>query len=167
MENSKILEQIKRDYKTAEEWILQYYERRAEYYEEARYIHDHSYGVGQGAGNKGSGGNNYSLIRFSDLEHMERWLLSVELMWSTLSPKKKIFVEQRRRAEAKNRYLKERKQGRINWALFVQKHYAREMLQENGGRQETYWMNEKTIKIWWKEIVELTRLIAQKRGCIF
>lgn len=167
MENDKIIEQIKRDYKTTEEWILSYYEKREEFYNESRYIHDCSYSMETGrAGTSSNGYNSFRAIQFSDLEYTEKWLLAVELMLGELSEEKKIFVEQRRRAEQKSRYMRKQKKARVNWVLFVQEHYAREMARKYGDEKGAYWLSEKTIKIWWKEIIDLTRLIAQKKGCI-
>lgn len=165
---NNIIEQIKKDYRTTEDWILLYYEKRAEYYKEARHIRDRSYCMDVGRGGESIiRWQDFQVIQFADLDYMEKWLLAVELMWATLSPKKKIFVEQRRRAEQKNRYLREQRKGRINWILFVQEHYANEMAKKYSRKPEEYWSSEGTVKIWWKEIIDLTRLIAIKKGCSF
>lgn len=168
MENDKIIEQIKSDYKTAEEWILLYYDRRAEYYDESRYINDRSYNMDVGrAGDTKNNWRDFQVIQFSNLDYTEKWLLAIECMYQELPTEKRIFIEQRRRAEKKNQYLREQKKGRTNWVTFVQEHYTRAMADEYNGQPEDFWISEKTIKLWWREIIELTRLIAIKKGCIF
>lgn len=168
MHEDKTLERLDQYYKTAEQWVLSYYEKRAEYYRESKYIRDSSYGLGIGrAAESAISWNDFHTVQFSELEHIEKWLLAIELMWSTLSPKKKIFVEQRRRAAKKNQYLRSQKKRRINWVSFVQEHYAQEMAREYGRGPELYWISDRTVKKWWDSIVKLTRLIAMEKGCVF
>lgn len=168
MHEDKTLDRLDQYYKTAEQWVLSYYEKRAEYYRESKYIRDSSYGLGIGrAAESAISWNDFHTVQFSELEHIEKWLLAIELMWSTLSPKKKIFVEERRRAEKKNRYLRRARKPRINWVAFVQDHYTAEMAKRYGRAPEDYYISESTVKRWWQEVVEKTRLIAMEKGCIF
>lgn len=164
----KVFAEIERGFKVTEEWILSYYERRAAFYAESRYIRDCSYGLGYGqAEDLASGYMSFQSIQYSELDNMERWLLALEIMWEELPLAKRVFVEQRRRAEKKNQYLSRKRKPRVNWALFVQEHYAKEMARKCGGIPEDHWKAERTIKLWWKEIVERARLIAIMKGCIF
>lgn len=168
MKEDKTLDKLDQYYQTAEQWVLSYYEKRTEYYEESKYIRDASYNFGIGrAAESAICWKDFHTVQFAELECMEKWLLAVELMWSTLPPKKKIFVEQRRRAAKKNQYLRSQKKKRINWVTFVQEHYARAMAKEYGREAEAYWISDRTIKKWWDSIIQLTRLIAMEKGCTF
>lgn len=165
--HEKIFEQLQKDYKETEQWILFYYDRRDKYYEDSKYLHEQSNFLrSKMMGRFENQLHMERVVSLADLEHTEQWLLAVEMTMENIPKEKQVFIEIRRRAAQKNIYLKKIGRGRMNWVSFVQEHYAYEMAKKTGKEPETFWLSEKTIKIWWAEVVKMTRLIAMKKGCI-
>lgn len=156
----KIIRALRKDYKVAEDWVLFYDDHKKEYYTDSGYLHD---GTQQAAGFGRSGTKNsyteYRIIQLSVLDNNEKWLLAVEMTELTLSPRKITFLEARRNVAAKK--------CKTNWILSTQNKYAEEMAKKYGKSTELFWLSEKTVVSWWKEIVGTVRLIALKKNCIF
>lgn len=169
MNAEKILQELKNDYKTAEEWLLFYNEREAQYEADSRYILDESPAF-KNTGKSTVYSNSYTeykVVQLESLDNSEKWLTTIKLVESMLSPQKQIFLEMRRRAAQKNKTLLANKKRRTNWILFVQQHYFATMTKKSAKNREKYWLSEKTIENWWQEIVNATRIIALKRRCVF
>jgi hypothetical protein len=101
------------------------------------------------------------VISLTELDKTEQWLITVELVQGMLGPKKRLFLELRRQAAHKNKTVN----GREVWRNYVQSHYAEEMARAYNGVPEKFWLSDRTLTIWWREIVDLVRLVALKRGC--
>lgn len=155
-----ICEELARDKETAKLWVLNYASRKMEYYEDMKYIHDQIPAPSDFSRSGGSGSaTEWKVVKLSNLENREKWLLTIEAMQSTLPEKKLLFLSLRREAHQKPNV--------VNWANYVQYRYARIMAAKYGGTEERFCPSEATLYIWWDEILELTRIIAYKRGCKF
>lgn len=168
METDKIIQELRKDYRTAEEWLIFYRERKEQYYDDMRYIRDESPSFDfHKAIASGSSWTEYKAIQIFNLENDEKWILTVEIIQEMLSDKKAVFLEMRRRAARKNKTLYDQGKPKVNWIMFVQEHYANFMAKQYHTPKEKFWLSENTIKAWWKEIVNTTRLIALKKKCKF
>lgn len=155
-----ICAELARDKETVKLWVLNYASRKKEYYEDIKYIRDQLPGPAGLKRLAGSGSQTeWKVVRTEDLDEAEKWLLAVEAMQSTLSEKKLLFLSLRREAH--------RKTNVINWANYVRYRYARAMSARYGGTEERFCPSDTTLYTWWDEILDLTRLIAYKRGCRF
>lgn len=156
-----IVRELAKDKVCAEDWILLYSKRKKEYFEDERYLRESlpsPHDVGS-RGGKGTSYTEYKIIHLADIERSEKWLLAVELMEKTLSPKRLIFLECRREA------LKYK--GKRNWILFVQRTYAERLAKMYGRRPENFWVSYQTICNWWNKIIDMTLHIAYHTGCEF
>ncbi|MCE5286963.1 MAG: hypothetical protein LLG02_14115 [Pelosinus sp.] len=157
-----VIQELKNDYDTAEEWLLFYPERLKQYYSDLNYIHDenrmHEVNVPTGPGNVVL----QKVVSLAELDATEKWLITVELFESMLGPKKKLFLELRRKAAGRRKTVN----GREVWRNYVQSHYAEEMGRQNFTSPNKFWLHDNTITNWWDEMVELLRLVALKRGCL-
>lgn len=158
---SDLLQELDKDYITAEEWLLHYKNRLTQYYKDLNYISTESHVPGvfvqTGPGNVVL----QTVVSLAELEKTEKWLITVELFRDMLSPKKRLFLELRQKAAKRNKTVN----GREVWRSYVQKHYAEEMARMYNGVPEKFWLSDHAITNWWKEIVRLMRLVALKRGC--
>lgn len=158
---SSILQELKNDFVTAEEWLLYYPERLRQYYQDLNYITNETVVpetfVSSGPGNIVL----QKVVSMAELEKTEKWLLAVEMVHDILGPKKLLFLELRRRASSKKKTVN----GREVWRGYVQQHYAEEMARRYNSKTDKFWLSDHSITIWWQEIVGLMRLVALKKEC--
>ena len=86
-----------------------------------------------------------------DMNHPEYlWLQAVSIALKTFGERKRIFIRVRREAEHKNNGGCV---GRPGWVVYTQRRYYEEIQDRflNGGG----WLAERTIKSWWKEILDV------------
>lgn len=158
----EMLKELKKDYKTAEEWLLYYQDRLKEYYKDLNYISSETHlpeifvktGPGDSVMQK--------VISLAELEKRERWLIVVEMVRDMLGPKKALFLQLRCKAAHINKTVN----GREVWRNYVQVHYAEEMAKQYHTSTDKFWLHDNTITNWWNEIVSLVRLVALKKGCL-
>ena len=65
----------------------------------------------------------HKVISLAELDQTERWLITVEMVQEMLGPKKRLFLELRRRAAHQHKTVN----GREVWRNYVQTHYANNM----------------------------------------
>jgi len=158
-----ILREIGQDFETAAEWLLFYEDRKKQYYIDLNYIRDES-SMPEVFVRTGTTGNVVlqKVISQAELDKTEKWLLTIEMVESMLGPKKKTFLEVRREARKKNRTVN----GHEVWRGYVQQRYAEQMAKFNNSNMiDRWWLGDRTITVWWQELVALTRLLAYKRSC--
>ncbi|HWP50836.1 MAG TPA: hypothetical protein VN626_03970 [Clostridia bacterium] len=167
MKAAQVLQELNKDFETAAEWLLFYEDRLRQWEQDSRYIREEIAGSNMDwcvTASTGTGdGVVYKVISIEELERQEKWLLTVELVHEMLSPKKQVFLAVRRAARRKNQTVK----GHEVWRGYVQTQYAEDMAKKYGATPDKFWLTDKTITEWWRELVELTRCIAYKRGCGF
>ena len=95
-----------------------------------------------------------------DIEQKKNWIISIELMEKTLSPKMAKFLELRRDAEGL--IVDYHKQGRPSWIDYVQSHYADWLYNKYGYDKVPYCS---TLFQWQKDVVEITVRFAIAKGC--
>jgi hypothetical protein len=158
-----ILQELSKDYDIAEEWLLNYDARKKQYYSDLGYIRDEDSRpevfIRTGPGNVVM----QKVISLAELDRTENWLITVELVESLFGPKKKMFLAVRREAKRMNMTVN----GREVWRTYVQRHYAEEMSKLYNCPPEKFWLSDRAIMYWWKSMIELTRILALKRGCVF
>lgn len=168
METKKIIEELKKDYRTAEEWLLFYHERKAQFEEDSRYILDKSPAfkdTGR-AGTRGNSWTEYKVVQLAALDDTEKWLTTVRMVEEgLLTESKQVFLKARRAAAQENKNLQAQGKKKVNWILFVQEDYAARMAKRKKKPEHKFHLSENTIKTWWKEIVNTTRVIALMRQC--
>ena len=163
MANASILQELDQDFDTAEEWLLYYPERLKLYYQDLNYISGGGIASPEVFAQTGPGNIVlHKVISLSELDKTEKWLITVEMVQEMLGPKKRLFLDLRRKAADRKKTVN----GREVWRSYVQKHYADELARLYNGVPEKFWLNDNTITNWWNEIVELLRLVALKRGCL-
>ncbi|GMB01059.1 hypothetical protein [Pelosinus sp. IPA-1] len=152
---------FKRQDKISADWLLNCQEYRNQYLVEQESYSElsattysgmpHGSGIGKPAENKA--------ITLTDLEIKRLWIITIENAESTLSNKKKAFLEFRRRAEI----IENAKEvGRPGWVDYVQVRYADWHEKEYG---KTCLLSKNTLHSWWNDIVDVTVRIAIKKGC--
>lgn len=158
-----IYQALDNDYKIAEEWLLNYEARKKQYYSDLGYIRDENSRpevfIRTGPGNIVM----QKVVSMAELERTENWLISTELVESTLGPKNQIFLAVRRDAKRMNQMVN----GREVWRTYVQRQYAEKMAQEYKTPVEKFWLSDRAVMYRWKAIVNLTLYVAIKRGCSF
>lgn len=140
-----------------------YEERKKDYYENIKYIDDRSpkHDLSRlGAGH--SSWTEYKIIQLGNLEHEEKWLLTIELIESILDAEGRMLLKIRRQAARRSRQLQEKGEKKLNWIIYVQQKYA--LCIRN---KDKYFLSERTIIARWKKIVRITQMIAMKRKCVF
>ncbi len=162
MNNSTILQELKSDYDTAEEWLLNYSARRKQYYQDLNYISNETNRPEVFARSEPANVVIQKVISLAELDQTEQWLIVIELVETILSPKKKLFLEMRRKAADKRKMVN----GREVWRNYVQRHYADEMVKIYGFTPEKFWLSDNTITNWWSQIVGLAQMIALKKRCL-
>ncbi|WP_196607441.1 hypothetical protein [Pectinatus frisingensis] len=95
-----------------------------------------------------------------DIEQKKNWIIAIELMEKTLSPKMTKFLELRRDAE--HLIIDYHKQGRPSWIDYVQSHYAEWFYTKYGYNQDPH---RNTLLQWQSDIVDVTVRIAIAKGC--
>ncbi len=87
-----------------------------------------------------------------------RWLRAVEILEQGMSEEKRLFLKLRREAERQKGNGFSR--GRHGWVIRVQHRLAEEMEERHPGR--CFWMGERTLKVWWKDMICRTAEIAAR-----
>jgi hypothetical protein len=160
--NTNILQELDQDFDTAEEWLLYYPERLKLYYQDLNYISGGTAAVPEVFVQTGPGDIVlHRVVSLSELDKTEKWLITVEMVQDMLGPKKKLFLDLRRKAADRKKTVN----GREVWRSYVQKQFADEMARQYNGVPEKFWLSDQSLSAWWKNIVELMRLVALKRGC--
>lgn len=158
MENKEqdITDAMAADRKKAEDYILNYavlkkeYElRKAEWLERSRPPVDTN--TGGGKGNLPGHPVEDAAIKSAeyDAEHPEYlWLKAVGISLRTYGERKRIFITCRQEAERHNIGGR----GRHGWVVYTQRRYCEEI--ENRFINTTGWLGERTIKAWWRQILD-------------
>lgn len=140
----------------AADWLLHVNSRRRQYFQQQSEFAVLSVAVSDGqpsAHNPGKPTERKGL-QLADIENAKQWIITIELVEGMLSPKKRLFLDIRRAAEAQ-KY--DRDNGRPDWVPYVSV-----KLQEKTGIE----ISDRTMRSWWQGIVELTVRVAIKRGCL-
>ena len=148
----EIMTAIKKDNKLAEEWLLFYAERRRQYYIDRQSIMGATcspeIGARCGVGNQTMAKG----IQLTRLMQHEAWLETIEVVEESLSESKKLFLTLRREAV----YAQDNgSAGRPAWVEYVQQRFAAEI---------DHHVYEDTIKKWWRDLVNLTVIVAHKKS---
>jgi hypothetical protein len=151
---------IQAENKEASGWLLNYNDRIIKYKEALSEFSElsatvytgmpHGSGVGFPTMNKA--------ITLAEIERQKQWLMSVEETAMCLSEKKRAFLDFRRQA-----YLMPREVGRPGWVVYVQCKYA-DWHGRRYGRE--YMPTEKTVRDWWRQIVDIAARIAIRKRLI-
>jgi hypothetical protein len=160
--NNDIMQELKNDYTTAEEWLLYYPARLKQYYQDLNYISSETNRPEVFARSEPTNVVIQKVISLAELEQTEKWLLVIETVQSMLPPKKSLFLEIRRKAADKRQTVN----GHEVWRNYVQRHYADEMVKLYGSTPEKFWLSDCSITKWWQGIVGLVRIIALKKRCL-
>lgn len=148
--------------KTASEWLLYYHQRRQAYFQAKANFTELSATAYTGMPH-GSGVGNPTLKKSIDLgklRHDELWIITIEDVERILSPKKRVFLEVRRRAE-EIKY--DGDNGRPDWVGYTQCAYADKIMRLYGYEHVP---SERTMRAWWNSIVDIAVRIAIRRGCL-
>ena len=153
---------FKKQDKIAAEWLLDYHVRKKQHEQQQKNYSvlssttyngmPHGTDIGRPTENKGIG--------LAELDEKQLWILTIEDTESTLSKKKQVFIEFRRRAEQLE-FIKE--VGRPGWVDYVQVKYAEWHEREYG---KAYLPSKNTLHSWWNEIIDVAVRIAIRRGCL-
>jgi len=158
MENNEldIVNSMNEDRKAAEGYILNYavlkkeYElRKSEWLERSRPPVDTN--TGGGKSNLPGHPVEDAAVKSVDYdaEHPEYlWLRAVGIALRTFGERKRIFISCRQEAERHNIGGR----GRHGWVLYTQRRYSEEI--ENRFINANGWMGERTVKAWWRQILD-------------
>ena len=160
-----ITESIASDKKLAEYYLLNY-ESELKKYKEAKeeymtYKPEQDDNVGGGKGNMTGNPTEQTALKgmqFDSTYEGYKWLKAVEIVQRGLGERKNIFIRVRREAERNNLYTIGR--GRKGWVMFVQRRYAEEI--ERRFIQAEVYVAEKTIRMWWNDIIYHTIFVSGK-----
>ena len=92
-------------------------------------------------------------LQLADIRNAENWIITIEIVEGMLSPKKRAFLDLRRKAEKVNHCGERGRPGWVCWLAWA--------MQDRHGLE----MADRTIRAWWYEIVDLAARVAIKRGC--
>lgn len=162
MDNTAMLQELKSDYITSEEWLSYYPARLKQYYQDLNYISTETNRPEVFSRSEPANVVIQKVISLAELDKAEQWLIVIELVETMLAPKKKLFLEIRRKAASQKKMVN----GHEVWRTYVQRHYADEMVKIYGSTPEKFWLAENTITNWWSQIVGLAELIALKKRCL-
>ena len=162
-ESKETEEKIKHNREVVALWMLNAEARREEY--RARRVESigRSPSVNAGGGGNASSPVEGSVMQLEQLANTEKWLDVVSLAEKTLSQQRRLFLHLRREAFKRN----QRKGGRMNWMLYVQREYARRMAGKYQTDEKEYWISEPTLYRWWEKILDTAERIAYMKGCKF
>ena len=146
-EAARIAQEIERDRKRAEWFVLHWEDERAAY-ERAREEY-----LAKGSRSRITGKDPTSraalrAVAFDRRSEAHRWLRAVEIMEQELTEERRLFLVLRRRAERRRGNGFSR--GRHGWVVRVQQAFLTEM--ERRGEPDRY-LGERTAKAWWRSIV--------------
>ncbi|WP_337374798.1 hypothetical protein [Mitsuokella jalaludinii] len=144
---------IEEDHRQAEHYLLSYARERKDYAKRrAEYVYKTTAGHDPTAQSAERG------IFFDTHARAAHWLRAVEILEQSLPEEKQLFLRLRRDAEKQKGNGFSR--GRHGWAIRVQHRLAEEMETRYPGR--SFWMGERTLKAWWKDIICRTAEIAAR-----
>lgn len=155
-DEKEIMERMKEDRRTAEEYILQYSRLLKEYQEQKAEFLNRKPGANAARGTKnGTSQVEVAALRSAeyDRKHLEyTWLKAVEIVLRSVSEHKRLLVKVRREAEKKNQHPGRHIPGRKGWVVYVQRRYSEELnkIKPNA----VNWFGESTIRAWWNSIVD-------------
>ena len=160
-----ITESIASDKKLAEYYLLNY-ESELKKYKEAKeefinYQENKDENIGGGRSSITSNPTEKAVLlteQFNKSYEGYRWLKAVEIVQRGLGERKNIFIKARRDAEKNNMYSTSR--GRKGWVIFVQHRYA-DLMEKRFIIPEVF-VSEKTIRMWWNEIVNYAIFVVNK-----
>ena len=146
-EAARIAQEIERDRKRAEWFLLHAQEERAAY-ERAR---EEYLAKGSRSRTAGSDPTSRAALRglaFDRRSGACRWLRAVEVMEQELTEERRLFLVLRRRAQLRrgNGFAR----GRHGWVVWVQQEFLAEM--ERRGVAGRY-LGERTVEAWWRGMV--------------
>lgn len=98
-------------------------------------------------------------IRSADYDERSndyQWLRAVRIVEESLSERKKIFLEVRRRAEKQAQKVN----GKVSWVSWTYTEYENIMVKRY---KKVSNRSERTMRAWWQELVEEVRLVYLKR----
>ena len=153
---NQILTDIKRDNATAEDWLINYPERRMKYLEDFEIRFDKKTYCEVPTRSGPGRPTEVMLPRLDRLMETEKWLVTIEKVQDTIGPKKKAFLYLRREAKHMD-----------HWRPYVREQYAILMADRLNGAPHNFMLGLDTISDWWHEIIELTVRLALMRGCNF
>ena len=158
MENIEqdIVDRMKIDRKIAEVYILNYaslkksYEKRkAEWMEKSHQPAD----TNIGGGKNNLPGHPVEAAAIKSVEYDSEqsdylWLRAVGIALRTFGERKRIFIACRQEAERQNDGCR----GRHGWVVYTQRRYSEEIA--NRFINAKGWIGERTIKAWWRQVVD-------------
>jgi len=157
-----ICDGIQSDKKDAEYYLLNYEKELKSYLDEKEeFMHYKEHrDENTGGGRSGVGNPTEQTvmkgIQFDSTYSCYRWLKAVEIVQRGLGERKNIFIKVRRESERLHHIGK----GRKGWVVYAQRRYAEEM--EKRFIVPEVWVNEKTIKKWWQDIIDRTVFVVNK-----
>ena len=158
----ELMTATKDDAVTAEQYLLDY-EKELRAYQDYKLIHMSGHnGCGVGRGNLPGKPTESAAIRGIEFDANYPgylWLKAVEIVLRNLGEQKYQFVKLRREAEA-CRSIIHKTGGRPSWVPYLQCKYAAWLSERYIGRE--YVPSEKTIRLWWRGIIDKVVLIKLK-----
>lgn len=158
----KIMILFRQDRKTAEKYLLnfnQIYKQYAQQKEAYISYKESDNNIGGGRGGVGNPTEQKALksIEFDSKSETAKWLKAVTICKAELGERKNIFIACRIAAET--RAYRNGEHGRKAWVVYTQQKYAQEI--EKRFLTHEY-VAEKTIRNWWKDIIDRVVYIANK-----
>ena len=161
-DNKDVYAAIQTDKKIAEEYLLhydaisrQYQQRKLEALGERLAEKNGSHGSSPG---KPTEARAIASVSY-DERHIEyKWLRAVEIYHKTLSTKKAIFLDVRRKADKASQ--QSRGAGRPAWVVYTQIHFAEAM----AARLTPFALSERAVKSWWSDMITNVTMIFFKLG---
>lgn len=167
-EGLAIIREIDADRRTAERYLLHYPELLKEYEEVRRVAVDGEPVVDAGqtpilekGREENTGGGRCNLpgnpteekalkaVSYDEKQEAYTWLKAVEIVQRSLGERKNIFIEIRRKAEA--RAMETHAQGRPGWVVYCQMHYQTAIAERF--LDSARCVGERTIKEWWGQLI--------------
>lgn len=163
--NAISIEDLKKDNRTAAEWLLFYEFRKAAYQEDYIEALNGRKAIENIGGGKSGVGNPTltKTVMISDIIYAEKWIKTIDDVHRMLGEKKLIFLKVRR--EAVNMTSKHKERGRPAWVPYVQRRCTEELMNRYGLHQESC-PSERILTEWWRKIIDLTVRVAMKRGLL-
>lgn len=162
-EEMDLYDEIKKDSKNAEDYLLHYSERLAEYQEKKEaYLFAETKPGGAGRGNLPGKPTESRAIKSADydLENPDYlWLRAVEYAERITSPRKKLFIYARRAAD-KNCHGNAFGRGRRAWFAYCQKKYS-ELTEDEFGQPDA-WLSHTALNAWWHDLINLVVRVHDK-----
>jgi hypothetical protein len=157
----ELMEEVGSDTWKAEQFLLGYEKLLRQYQDDRLAYMTQNNGGSVGRGNLPGNPTESAAIRGIEFDNNSSgylWLKAIEIVLRGMTEQKRKFVELRREAEACKSIS--HGVGRPSWVPYLQCKYAAWMAERYIGREHV--LNEKTIRIWWKEIVSKVLMIKMK-----